>query len=178
MSEALSTPVLPASGTELAPPSVLPLPVERSCHDAATTREKHPYGKAAGKRRERFTLARRAALLAAIPEAKGNLVQAARLAGVPYPTVFDHMTNDRSFLQEINQAKAALSQTLVDVAYNRALQPSGNIDRWKLLPSWNPLEYGQSPTVQVNVNHAQLAFGDGTPAFPQPQQVVLDVETA
>jgi len=144
-----------------------------SRQDGAPTRKNQLLGRPAGKGRQRFTQARRQSFLDAIPEAKGNLVKAAKIAGIPYTTIFDHMTLDPVFLRDVNRSKALLSQTLVGVAYERALQPSGNIDRWKLLPSWNPLEYGQSPIVQVNVNHAQLAFGDGSSAFP-PQQVVIE----
>ena len=175
--------VLPASGSELAPPSVLPLPTQRSCQDGATRRKNGLAVREAGtpvrraaKAHFRFDLTRQAAFLAAIPDAKGNLRKAAEIAGSSYLTVYDHMMSDPVFALDVRKAKAQLSQTLVEVSYDRALQPSGTIDRWKLLPSWNPLEYGQTPTVQVNVNHAQLAFGDGSAAFP-PQQVVIEAQT-
>lgn len=115
--------------------------------------EKLPWG---------FNRAKKRRFLEAYEEALGNMTHACEVAGVEFSTLYKHFLGDPGFKREVDSVKAKLAQGLVGVSYNRATQPQGTQDRWKLIPAWAPQEYGEKPQVAIQVNAGEVKLADGS----------------
>src|SRR5690348_9872705 len=68
----------------------------------------------------------------------GSLTKACEIVGVSYTTLKKHYELDEAFARDLNITEKLMEHTLEGVMYQKALQPSGTMDRFGWLRSRNP----------------------------------------
>ena len=115
----------------------------------------------------RFTPERKRTFLKALSQVGGNLTKAAELVHVSWPCLWDHLQRDADFNLAVSvERKRLVYQVLEPVAMQNAIRPEGFGDRKLLMSKLAPEQYGDRPSLAIQINGGLVAFQDGSEALP------------